>query len=31
MIKQMDSQEHDKTGDFIDQTIEIIRNAEAKR
>jgi hypothetical protein len=31
MIKQMDSQEHDKTGDLIDQTIEIIRNAEAKR
>ena len=27
MIKQMDGQEHDKTGDFIDQTIEIIRKA----
>ena len=31
MIKQMDGQEHDKTGDFIDQTIQIIRDAEAKR
>lgn len=31
MIKQMDSQKHDKTRDFIDQTIQIIRDAEAKR